>query len=134
MAEESRTAALTIAMAIVPTLYSRNKLFELFRDPGVTHAQSRARLIRSLLRQLASGTAGDVLFERGAPCVVTFRVPSLHLSRRVELTELELGCLLFLVARAGMPDFGPTVSDRVALERALATLPRPSRLETLDAP
>jgi hypothetical protein len=130
---DPRSPALTIAMAIVPTLYSRNKLFELFRDPVVAHAQSRARLIRSVLRQLASGTAGDVVFERGSPSLVTFKVPSLHLSRRVELTELELGCLLFLLARAGLTEFGPTVSDRTALERALSTLPRPSRLEALDA-
>lgn len=121
------TGALTVAMAAVPTLYSRNKLFALYRDPAVIYARSRARLVRSVLRQLESGQAREVRIERGEPCLVSFSVPSMRLSRRVELTGLELACLLLLLGKvAPSLGFSPTEEDRTSLDHALALLPTES--------
>ncbi len=124
-----RAGALTCAMALVPGLYGRNKLFGFFRDPVVMHARSRARLIRSVIRQLATGTATKVVATRGVPCIVTYEVPSLHMSRRVELSELELACLSFLAARSKIAGFPLAPGDRASLDVALATLPTAPRLD-----
>ncbi len=115
-------------MALVPGLYSRNKLFGLFRDPSVVQARSRSRLIRSAFRQLSTLSTEEVVIVRGASCVVTYEVPSLHLSRRMVLSGLELACLLLLLSRAHVPSFSCTEEERASLDAALATLPSDARV------
>ncbi len=120
-------------MALVPSLYSRNKLFGLFRDPSVIQARSRARLIRSAFRQLSTLTTEDVAIARGTSCILTYEVPSLHLSRRIELSALELACLLLLLSRAKVEGFSCTDEERASLDAALATLPSASRMDVSSA-
>ena len=45
--------ALVVAMALVPGMYARNKLFTLHREPEVRRARARAAMIRGVVRQLA---------------------------------------------------------------------------------
>jgi hypothetical protein len=125
----TREEALAVAMSLVPGLYSRNKLFGLFHDPAVVRARSRARLIRSAFRQLSTLVTEDVVIVRGEPCVVSYEVPSLHLSRRVELSALELACLSLLLSRANVEGFSCSPEERTAIDEALATLPSGERVD-----
>jgi hypothetical protein len=120
---EALIGPLSVAMAIVPALYSRNKLFALFSDPAVRRARSRARLVRSVFRQLAGGGASGFVVQPGALAVVVYQVPRVRLTRRVELSQLELSCLAFLCGRAKIDLLAPTAEDRARIDAALLLLP-----------
>jgi hypothetical protein len=117
--------ALTVAMAIVPGLYSRNRLFTLFREPEVKRAKARAAMIRGVVRQLAGahGVAESVVLARhGDVVLLRYRVPTMRLERRVEMTETERACLVFLAARAGIPHVHATPEDRAHVDAVLKRL------------
>ncbi len=121
------TAALTVAMALVPGLYSRNKMFGLFDDPTVRRARSRARLLRSIAKHLGGEVApvAGLVVTVGARTSVRYGIPSVRLSRAVELTRLELAALRVLLARAGScpAELGSSEDDRPLVDAALARLP-----------
>src|SRR5580698_7651553 len=97
--------ALIVAMALVPGMYTRNKLFALHREPEVRRARARAAMIRGVVRQLAGDRGepeGIALVRHGEVSVLRFRVPQVSFERRVELSEIERACLVFLAARAGV--------------------------------
>jgi hypothetical protein len=126
--------ALTVAMALVPGLYARNRFFSLFREPEVKRAKTRAAMIRGVVRQLAGahGAAEGLAFVRhGDLCVLRYRVPSIRLERRVEMTETERACLVYLASRAGVKHVHASAEDRAhvdaALKRLAATEPIASR-------
>jgi len=118
--------ALTVAMAVVPGFFSRNKMYALYKDPGVLRARARAALLRGVARQLAgaNGETAWVSLSRacGEGCVLHYRVPKMHLERRVEMSELEGACVAYLVARAGASVLEATEHDRALIDRALARL------------
>ena len=114
---------LSVAMAIVPSLYSRNRLYALYADPLVRHARSRARLVRSVFRQLAGGGVSGLVVEHGEDIMVTYQISHMHLRRRVALSSLELSCLAFLCGRVAGTCLSATVGDRARLDAALAELP-----------
>jgi hypothetical protein len=117
--------ALTVAMALVPTMYARNRLFSLHREPEVRRAKARAAMIRGVVQQLA-GAHGEVtglsVVRHGEVVVVRYRVPSVRFERRVELTEIEHALLAYLSARAGVRGFAETHEDRAHLDAALMRL------------
>lgn len=117
--------ALTVAMALVPGMYARNKLFSLHREPEVRRARARAAMIRGVVRQLA-GERGPVeelaLVRHGEVSVLRFRVPQVRFARRVELTDVERACLLFLAARAGVHGMHTGADERELLDAALKRL------------
>jgi hypothetical protein len=117
--------ALVVAMALVPGMYARNKLFALHREPEVRRARARAAMIRGVVRQLAGerGAAEGVAFVRhGDVTVLKYRVPQVRFERRVELTEIERACLVFLAARAGVREVHVTHEERAHVEAALRRL------------
>ena len=116
-------SALTAAMALVPALYARNRFFALHAHPLVTRARSRSRLVRSIVRHLASGRATDLAFEPGDVVVVRYEVPSLHVRRRAELSLLEAACVMVLAEKAGAPGVVASREDRERVDRALSRLP-----------
>jgi hypothetical protein len=124
--------ALTVAMAIVPGVYSRNRYFDLFAAAEVRRARRRAALLRGLARELA-GSHGEVdgfavmRDEEGAE--LRYRVRAMRVSRRVTLSELETSCLAFLAERAGAGQLAVTEKDRRLLENALRRLAPGLRLE-----
>jgi hypothetical protein len=117
--------ALTVAMALVPGMYARNKHFALHGQPDVKRAKVRAALIRGVVRQLA-GAHGEVeglAFARhGEGTVLRYRVPQMRFERRVELSEIERACLVFLAHRAGVRGVHATPEERAHLEAALKRL------------
>jgi hypothetical protein len=127
--------ALTVAMAVVPGIYPRNRMFSFYGDPEVRRAKARAAVIVGVVRHLAGshGEAEDVAFARhGESRVLRYRVARVHLDRRVELTEIEAACLVYLAARAGVRGMHPTAEDRAHLDGALRRLAGDLRLATLE--
>ena len=117
--------ALTAAMATVPLLYSRNRLFALFNEPVVRRARVRARLVRGLLRFIGRADAEVDLGTLGERVRVGYRIPRLRLSRSVTLTDFELSLLRTLLAKIPHPIvLAEHEGDRARVDAALARLPK----------
>jgi hypothetical protein len=117
--------ALTVAMALAPGVYARNRHHALHQDPRVRRARARASLLRGLVRHLAGaeGPLESVVMERTSPYVrVRYRVARLGVERTAQLTPIEAACLLHLAAREGVEGFEPTPEDRTQLVIALRRL------------
>jgi len=130
--------ALTVGMTVVPGLYSRNKMFALFTDPDVRGARTRSATLRGVVRQLSgtSGPATRVEVVRGGgtgrTCHLRYRLPSMRLDRRLELSETEVACVLYLVGRAGHTSLHASERDRALIDAALARLSMGLRLSGLE--
>jgi hypothetical protein len=121
--------AITVAMAIAPGVYSRNRFFELFKHPEVRRARRRASLVRGIVQHLCvlhrtrADGAQAVTFEDHAGRVrLRYGVPQLCFERRVDLSALEASCVLHLAERAGLLGLAPTGVDRDNLRGALRRL------------
>jgi hypothetical protein len=121
--------AITVAMAVAPGVYSRNRFFELFQAPEIRRARRRAAVIQSVVRHFALlGDSGmdlgsAVTIERAPERVVfRYRVPRLAMGRRVELSPLEASCVLFLSHRAKLTGLAPSDIERQDVMQALSTL------------
>jgi hypothetical protein len=122
--------SLTVAMAVVPGLYSRNKMFTLFTDPDVKLARTRAAILRGIVRHLASSRgepgASSVELVRegglGQTCLLRYRLRQVRMERRVELSETEVACVLYLCGRAGVTSLRASERDRALIDVALARL------------
>lgn len=126
-ADEARVEALTVAMALAPGVYARNRMFELFANVGVQRAKSRAATLRGIVKQL--GRASALTLEREGPggsgergFVLRYEIPAMSLSRVAELTRIEVATLRVLASRAGAPCMGAEDEDRVIVDTALARL------------
>ena len=117
--------ALTAAMATVPLLYSRNRLFALFNEPVVRRARVRARLVRGLLRFIGRADAEVDLAASADKVRVGYRIPRLRLSRSVTLSDFELSLLRTLLAKGPHPSaLAEREGDRARVDEALARLPK----------
>ena len=117
--------SLTAAMAMVPGLYSRNRMFALFEDPVVRRARSRARMLRGLVRFVGRSDAEVELADHGERVSVTYRIPRLRLARTVQLGDFELAVLRVLLARGPHPGaLDEHADDRARVDAALALLPK----------
>ncbi len=126
---------LVVGMALVPGLLSRNRSFALFEEPAVRRARHRAGVLRGIVRQLggAHGQVDSLLVARGAgDCELSYRVPAMRIQRRASLTVLELACVHYLAARAGVTGIRATDEDRAAIDGALRRLAAGLRLAELD--
>ena len=117
--------ALTAAMATVPLLYSRNRLFTLFKEPVVRRARVRARLVRSLVRFIGRTDAEVDLARLDDRVRVGYRIPRLRLSRSVTLTDFEVAILRMLLSKGPHPaSLALADDDRTRVDAALARLPK----------
>lgn len=128
-AEEVRVGALTVAMALAPGVYARNRMFDLFASAAVQRAKARAATLRGIVKHLVR--ASDVTLEREGPVrdltserdfVLRYQIPVLSLLRVVELSRVELATLRMLAANAGVSTLPLDEMDRVLVESALARL------------
>lgn len=128
-ADDPRVEALTVAMALAPGVYARNRMFELFASAAVQRAKARAATLRGIVKHL--GRASEVTLERegsmrdvtGEPdFVLRYQIPALSLSRVAELSRVELATLRVLAANAGVDALPLDASDRTLVETALARL------------
>ena len=132
-ADEARVEALTVAMALAPGVYARNRMFDLFANAGVQRAKSRAATLRGIVKHL--GRACALTLERDASegaaardsrgqvaFVLRYEIPLMNLTRVVDLSRVELAALRLLAARAGASTLLPDDEDRALVETALTRL------------
>jgi hypothetical protein len=125
MTEPSLLDALTAAMAMVPLLYSRNRMFERFNDPLVRRARARSRMVRGLLRFVAREDVDVTLTLAGERHILSYRIARLRLDRTVQMTGLEVSVLRVLLARGPHPRALDLESnDKERVDAALALLPK----------
>lgn len=97
---------LTIAMAVAPGVYSRNRHFSLHQRPEARAARRRAALVRGIVRHLAVATEvrlGVGSHDEGAGAVeVSYRVASLAFERTARLSSAELACVRYLARKTGV--------------------------------
>ena len=131
-ADESRVEALTVAMALAPGVYARNRMFALFANPAVQRAKVRAAMLRGIVKHLGRACAVTLVREgairqrhdatREVDFVLRYQIPALRLSRLAELSRVELATLRLMAARAGAPCLPPEEEDRTLVDTALARL------------
>jgi hypothetical protein len=117
--------ALTVAMAMAPGIYARNRHFSLYDDPRFRRARARASLLRGLVRQLtgAEGPLDEVAIERSpARLRLHYRVARVRMHRTAELTPTEAACVFHLATRAGATGIAPTPGDKTRLFTTLRRL------------
>jgi len=94
--------ALVVAMAIAPSAYSRNRMFDLFSQGIAKRARARAAELRGVVRQLAR--AEDVQLElRGAKLLLSYTLPRLRFRRRTVLSIAEGVAVRHLADRLSIP-------------------------------
>jgi hypothetical protein len=119
--EETRIEALTVAMALAPGVYARNRMFDMFATAGVQRAKSRAATLRGIVKHLGRA-ASLTLAHEGVSLVMRYEIPAMHLSRVVELSRVELATLRILASRAGVPSLPLADDDRALVDATLARL------------
>ncbi len=134
MSSVARVEALTVAMALAPGVYVRNRMFDFFRKDVVKRARTRASVLRGIVPQLGRASAitltcdGEPRSPSGEPVfVLRYRIAEMRMSRVVELSPAELSALRMMAERAGVHALQPADdADRARIDAALARL--------LDAP
>lgn len=95
--------SLVCALALDPSLLSRNRNFALYTAPAMRRAHGRAVSLRALARDIASWSQSSSpvlhLIESPGGVELGYRCDALALTRRVPLDPLELSVLKVLVAR-----------------------------------
>jgi hypothetical protein len=122
---EEREAALTVAMALAPGVYTRNRMFDFFGQEFVARARTRASVLRGIVPQLGRATNLSVTREArgdGHVFVMRYAVSALRLTRVVELSSVELAALRVMAERAGVVVIPVEPADRGVVEAALAHL------------
>ena len=132
-ADESRIEALTVAMAMAPGVYARNRMFSLFANPAVQRAKARAATLRGIVKHLGRACA-ITLESENTDFVLRYQIPTLRLMRVAELTRVELAALRLMAAKAGAPCLLPEEGDKGLVEMALAKLLGDRSLEAAATP
>ena len=129
MINEKHVEALSVAMAIAPGVYARNRMFDLFNLPGVQRAKTRAAIIRGIVAHLPRATTLSVTSEggprdaRGEPVwVLRYTIAELRLTRVVELSPTELSAVRVLAQRANIHALPAEANDKTVVDATLARL------------
>jgi hypothetical protein len=129
MSTIARIDSLTVAMALAPGVYARNRMFDFFREGAVRRARTRSAILRGIIPQLGRATSvtltcdGEPRTPAGEPVfVLRYSVPELRMSRVVELSPTELAALRLMASRVGLACLPVEASDRTRVEAALARL------------
>ena len=129
--------ALLCALALDPSLLSRNRNFALYTVSAMRRSHARAVALRALARDIASWSPPRLpvlaLVESDVAVELMYRDDSLSLTRRVPLDLLELALLKVLVARRTSCAPAALCAREVDLRRVREAL-RPIGIELLDAP
>ncbi|MDB4944469.1 MAG: hypothetical protein JWP97_4003 [Labilithrix sp.] len=129
--DERRIESLTVAMAMAPGVYARNRMFALFKSPAVQRAKSRAATLRGIAKHLARASAVTLSRDSegtglGAATpgdyVLKYQIPVLRLARVAELSRVELATLRLMAAGAGASCLPPDEEDKALVDGALARL------------
>jgi len=120
---------LFVALALVPTTFSRNKFFSLYSDVALFQARRRAHLVRSLVKELGetpSASSVQVLEEVENPegLKLVYQNSDFDYRRTTLLNKIEAAVLHYGLSRAGArpPSEAAERSVREALSRLENTL------------
>ena len=125
------TEAIFVALVLAPATYSRNRFFDMYTDPAVRRARTRAAMLRSVVRHLAKrmpAERGEVTrieaIDHAGAVAITYEVASLGLKRTTRMSAMELSTLRVALARADAcpPELSVSDDDRSRVEQALARL------------
>jgi len=122
---EKQVEALTVAMVVAPGVYVRNRMFDLFTSRGARRARTRAGIVRGIVPQLARASGVTLTGEaRGIETtfVLRYAIPSMRLTRVVELSGAELAALRLVAERANIRSLPLGPGDREIVTRSLARL------------
>ena len=114
--------ALTVAMAIAPGVYVRNRMFDFFADAAVQRARGRAAMLRGVIAQIGRASLVTLVNEGEASFALRYEIAEMRLVRVVQLTRTELAVLRILASRAGLAALPPDAADRTLVDTALARL------------
>jgi hypothetical protein len=119
---------LLAALVLTPTSFSRNRFFEMFRNPEMKATRKRASQLRGLIQDLCirQGNNAAVVDEEiptASGYQLTYRVPMLGLKRTIQLDEFEHALVLVAMGRVIGEDVPQTAKERVqeALVKLLPT-------------
>lgn len=127
---------LTVAMAVAPGVYSRNRHFSLHQRPEARAARRRAALVRGIVRHLAVAVAVRVERasddDREGALEVSYRVDALAFERTARLSSAELACVRYLARKIGVAlppalTLGTTPETDIALVEATLARLSPAR-------
>ena len=128
-----RREAITVALALVPGLMPRNRLFAFYTHSDARAARRRAGALRSFANQLAGGAEDVKLVPRAeGGFQLAYKVARLHASRRALLSSVEAACVAYLVERSGGPR-PAGAPGRELIEDALSHLGGQRTLVELEA-
>jgi hypothetical protein len=132
--------ALLAALVLAPATYSRNRFFDLYKDPDVYRIRRRASQLRSIVRQV-TGVDPRQVGERvrfapagGDRVELSYAVPALGLRRTALLDPIELSLVRLAIARVDPAGPPPGDPDRARVEAALARLAPPLAADAREAP
>lgn len=119
---------LLAALVLAPATFSRNRYFEMYRDPAVRRVRGRAMLVRGIVRHLSAAWASEGAVVGASPIgeelvEVSYEVPALGLRRTSRLEALEAALVRYALWRSGV-DIAPLRLDAGDRERIEAALQR----------
>jgi hypothetical protein len=124
--------ALLVALVLSPATYSRNRFFDLHKDPAVRRVRRRASLVRSIIGQLTSDNPlyrGELIGLRAVGAgrmELSYVVPAPGMRRTSTLDPIELSLIRFAFDRRGqgpmLRPLPPEDTDRIRIETALRRL------------
>ncbi len=121
--------ALAVALSVAPGVWSRNKLFSLFKDPRLARARARARLVRAVTNELtrhapSGGVEVAEPVEASGHVRFSYSIAELSFSRRVDLSRLEAATVRYLLDKAGLhvARLPCSAEDRALVEHTLRRL------------
>jgi hypothetical protein len=123
--------ALLAALVLAPATYSRNRFFDLYKDPDFYRIRRRASQLRGIVKHLTRvdpAEQGEIVGlspRAGDRVELTYTVPALGLKRTALLDPLEVALVRYAMARAGTRAARADDPDRARIEAALARLAPP---------
>jgi len=117
---------LLCALVLAPSTYSRNRFFGLFQNPNMGRVRRRAKLVRSLVRQMSreDKTHSVKITEQGVQ--IELSIPSLGYRRHALLSPVEHDLVVYLLSRGagvvGACADAQADAARVRVEQAIVRL------------
>jgi hypothetical protein len=124
--------ALLVALVLAPATFSRNKFFEMFEEPELSHARRRAQFVRSVIKELTEpwphpgeipGHTRPVIenqSEEDGHLHMTYRVDEFEYRRTAVLDPVEAAAFRYALHRVGHGEVRP--ADRALVEACLAKM------------
>jgi hypothetical protein len=115
-AQDERAAdleALLVALVLVPASYSRNRFFELYKDPARRRVRRRAAQLRSVVAELVECAEAVRVAKFGCGFELSYRLRDRAAARRLRLEPHELALVAAVVHKSRAPENARPLVDAV---------------------